>query len=47
MKTSESKEDIKKQNVPTNLDIKEKVIIDKFKKKNKKLCLLKLFQYLL
>ena len=43
MKTSESKEDIKKQNVPTNLDIKEKVIIDKFKKKNKKLCLLKLF----
>ena len=43
MKTSESKEDIKKQNVPSNLDIKEKVIIDKFKKKNKKLCLIKLF----
>ena len=46
IESKDSKEDIKKQNVNNNSDLKEKAIVDKFKKKSRKLCLFKIFTVL-
>ena len=44
--SKDSKEHKKKQNVNNNSDLKEKAIVDKFKKKSRKLCLFKIFTVL-